>query len=279
IGDQFLRGANGTFVSRSAWIEDFGIGVKSVTVMPKNASRQLPTVQGGMLFFDDDTGQPVALIDSDVVTWWKTAGDSVLGALLLAAPDPQRLLIIGAGTVAESLIEAYGAVFPSLKQIVIWNRTPERAGALADKASRSGWPVSVTDDLPAAVGEADIICAATMASDPVLMGDWVRPGSHVDLIGAYRADMREADDALLQKARLFVDCRDTTIDRIGELMIPLASGAIKRDHILGDLYDLVAGAPGRTGSDDITVFKNGGGAHLDLMTARYILDACEQDTQ
>ncbi len=232
-----------------------------------------------MLFFDDDTGLPVALIDSDVVTWWKTAGDSVLGAQLLAAPDPQRLLIVGAGTVAESLIEAYGAVFPSLKQIVIWNRTPKRAAALANKTSRSGLPVSVAEDLPAAVGDAEIICAATMASAPVLMGEWVRPGSHVDLVGAYKVDMREADDKLLQKARLFVDCRETTIDHIGELMIPLASGAIERDHIVGDLYDLVAGAPGRIDSDDITVFKNGGGAHLDLMTARFILDAFEQDTQ
>lgn len=110
-----------------------------------------------------------------------------------------------------------------------------------------------------------------MTHDPILLGDWVRPGTHVDLIGAFKSDMREADDALLKKSRLFVDCRETTLDHIGELMIPLASGAISKTDILGDLYDLASGVPGRVGETDITVFKNGGGAHLDLMTARELL--------
>jgi len=122
------------------------------------------------------------------------------------------------------------------------------------------------------VGAADIIACATMSTEPVLRGAWLKPGQHVDLIGAYRPDMREADDAALQRAALFVDSRATTIGHIGELDIPLGTGAISASDLRGDLYDIVAGRAGRKSDDEITLFKNGGGAHLDLMTAGVILE-------
>ena len=263
VSDQFVTRGADTLLSRAAWIDGFGIAVKSVTVMPENPARDLPSVHGAMLLFEDKTGTVQAVIDSALVTKWKTAADSVLGAKLLARPDARRLLIVGAGSVAQSLIEAYSAVFPDIK-ITIWNRT--RA-----KAERLGVPVA--QDLENAVRGADIISCATMVTDPIIRGEWLQPGQHLDLIGAFKADMREADDLALQRARIFVDSRDTTIGHIGELMIPIANGAIRERDVLGDLYDLAAGTTGRQDNSDITLFKNGGGAHLDLMTGREILAA------
>lgn len=250
-----------------------GYGVKSVTVFRENAARGLPTVQGGMTLFDAETGAQIATLDSDLVTEKKTAADSVLGARYLARPDSETLLIIGAGSVAASLLSAYPAIFPGLRHVMIWNRTRQRAERLAARHACAGLKVTVAEDLSTAVARADIVSSATMSYEPILLGDWVQPGTHVDLIGAFKADMREADDVLLRKGRLFVDCRETTIGHIGELMIPLKAGIISERDILGDLYDLAVGAPGRTAKDEITIFKNGGGAHLDLMVARVFYEA------
>lgn len=263
ISDQFVHRGDDTLLSRAAWIDGVGVAVKSVTVMPSNAAHGFPSVQGAMVLFEDQTGQVEAVIDSALVTKWKTAGDSVLGARLLARPDSKRLLIVGAGTVAASLIEAYKVVFPNI-EVTVWARTKSKAEVLG---------VSVAEDLETAVREADIISCATMASDPVIKGEWLRAGQHLDLIGAFKANMREADDLAMQRAKIFVDSRATTIEHIGELMIPIASGAITPADVLADLYDLAAGKAGRTSADDITLFKNGGGAHLDLLTGREILKA------
>ena len=263
ISDQFVHRGDDTLLSRAAWIDGVGIAVKSVTVMPSNAAKGLSSVHGAMVLFEDLTGRVEAVIDSALVTKWKTAGDSVLGARLLARPDSKRLLIVGAGAVAASLIEAYTAVFPNI-EISVWART---------KAKAEGLGVRVVDDLEAAVRKADIISCATMAKDPIIKGEWLRAGQHLDLIGAFKADMREADDFAMQRAKIFVDSRATTIAHIGELMIPIANGAIKPTDVLADLYDLAAGQAGRTSAEDITLFKNGGGAHLDLLTGREILKA------
>ena len=265
IADQFLTRGPDTLLSRAAWIDGMGVAVKSVTVMPANPARDLPSVQGAMVLFEDATGGIVAVIDSGLVTRLKTAADSLLGARLLARKDARRFLIIGAGAVAASLIEAYRAGFPGI-EVTLWSRTAASARALAEATGAAS-----TEDLPAAVAAADIVATATMSTRPVLMGEWLRPGQHLDLIGAYRADMREADDRALTRSRLFVDSFETTLEHIGELKDPLARGVITRDDVLGDLYDLVAGTAGRRSAEEITLFKNGGGAHLDLMTGREIL--------
>lgn len=275
VEDVFLGPAGQTLLSRAAWIKGLGYGVKSVTVMADNASHGLPSVQGAMLVFAERTGGLRAVVDSALVTDLKTAADSVLGARFLARPDSRHLLVIGAGAVARNIISAYAQLFPSLETITIWNRTADKAEQLAASVTLPGIKVTAARDLPTAASAADIISTATMATEPLLHGDWVTPGTHVDLIGAFKAGMREADDTLLQKARLFVDSRDTTLHHIGELMIPLASGAISEADILADFYQLAAGAPGRTSPNDITVFKNGGGAHLDLMTACALLENSE----
>ncbi|MEM9619256.1 MAG: ornithine cyclodeaminase [Pseudomonadota bacterium] len=276
IKDAMVGGGDRSFLNRAAWIAGLGGGVKSVTVFPENPYREekLPTVQGVFLFFDDKTGALKAIIDGPLITKWKTAADSILGAQFLARKDVSKVLVIGAGALASALIEAYAHAMPQVDEIVVWARNEQKAQA-AVKAAAIGnvKVVSVGGSLESYVRATDIIVTATSSSTPVLNGDWVRPGSHVDLVGAFRADTREADDKLIVKAKIFVDSRDTTIDHIGDLVIPIATGVIQRANVLGDFYDLESGADGRRSQDEITVFKNGGGAHLDLMTAKVIYDA------
>ncbi|SIS84007.1 ornithine cyclodeaminase [Roseivivax lentus] len=265
IADTFLYRGGDTLLNRAAWIDGLGVAVKAATIFPGNAAMGKPAVNGAVNLMSDSDGTLEALIDFHLVTKWKTAGDSLYGALKLARPDSREILIVGAGTVARSLIEAYGAGFPEAR-FTLWNRSAARAEEMA--ADIPG--LHVATDLEAAVGRADIIATATMATEPVIRGAWLRPGQHLDLIGAYRPDMREVDDSALRRARIFVDSMDTTLGHIGELKIPLAAGTIAERDVLADYYtpDLFTRA-----ADDITILKNGGGAHLDLMCARYILDA------
>ena len=265
ITDGFLYRGDDTLLNRAAWIDGLGLAVKSATVFPGNAARGEPSINGGVSLYADDTGVLEAIVDFHLVTKWKTAGDSLLAARRLARPDAEVILIVGAGTVAASLVEAYRAGFPGAR-FLVWNRTAERAAELAERFD----DVTDVEDLENAVGRADIVTCATMSTEPVLRGAWLKPGTHVDLIGAYRPDMREADDAALRRARVFVDSRDTTVGHIGEIKDPIARGVITADAIVADYYALNRFT--RQSEDEITLFKNGGGAHLDLMVSRYILD-------
>jgi ornithine cyclodeaminase len=266
LDDMLLRRGDDSLLVRAAAIDGLGMLVKAATVFPANAGRGLPTVNGSVCLFSDGTGALEALIDFHLVTKWKTAADSLLAALRLAPPRVACILIVGAGTVARSLRAAYGAAFPEA-EFRVWNRTPAAAAQLA--AAFPG--TSAVTDLAGAVAAADIVTVATMAQTPVIRGAWLRPGQHLDLIGAYRPDMREADDEALRRARIFVDARATTLDHIGELMDPIARGVIRREDVVADFFDLPSGRFARTSEGEITLFKNGGGAHLDLITARYIL--------
>nr|WP_319947241.1 ornithine cyclodeaminase [uncultured Shimia sp.] len=265
ISDSLLYRGKDTLLQRQAWIDGLGIGVKSATIFPDNPAQDIPMIHGAVTLFDDAHGILEALLDFHLVTKWKTAGDSLLAARRLARPDSGKILIVGAGTVGRNLWAAYSSVFPNA-EFTVWNRTQ----ANADKMAAEIPGLKVATNLEQAVGDADIITSATMSSTPTLRGEWLQPGQHVDLIGAYRPDMREIDDVGMQRARVFVDSFDTTVEHIGELIEPLKSGAIRRDDLVADYYTL--DAFGRQSDDDITLFKNGGGAHLDLMTSRYILD-------
>jgi ornithine cyclodeaminase len=266
IGDTFLYREDDTLLNRAAWIDGMGMAVKSATIFPGNPGQGKPMIHGSVCVFGDGDGQLEAVIDFHLVTKWKTAGDSLFAATRLARPDSENILIVGAGTVGRSLFEAYSAAFPGAR-FRVWNRTRAHAEAMAEACPG----LRVTDDLERAVRHADIVTAATMSMEPVLKGEWFRPGQHIDLIGAFRPDMREADDAALTRSRLFVDSTDTTLGHIGEIKIPLEAGTIAREDIVADHY--APEAFRRESDDEITLFKNGGGAHLDLMTSRYILDA------
>jgi ornithine cyclodeaminase/alanine dehydrogenase-like protein (mu-crystallin family) len=267
IADTFLYRGKDTLLNRSAWIDGLGLAVKCATVFPDNPRAGVPMINGAVSLFDDAHGRLDAIIDFHLITKWKTAGDSLLGAMRLARPDSRKILIIGSGTVARSLHDAYSAGFPNA-QFTVWSRTRANAETFAQERD-----ATVADDLERAVRSADIITSATMSTQSVLRGEWLQAGQHVDLIGAYRPDMREADDVALQRARVFVDSFDTTIGHIGEVQIPLESGAISRDHLIADYYS--EGGFERRSNDEITLFKNGGGAHLDLMVSRYVLDRYE----
>ena len=265
VGDTFLYRDADTVLSRAAWIDGMGMAVKTATIFPDNPAQNLPIVNGGVCLYSDTDGTLEALIDFHLITKWKTAGDSLLGALRLAPEGASKILIVGAGTVGASLIEAFSAGFPSA-EITLWNRTAAAAQKLAAKYPGT----HIATDLETAVGAADIILTATMSSEPILKGDWLRPGQHLNLIGAYRPDMREVDDAAIARAKIYVDSFETTIGHIGEIEMPLQAGVISRADILSDFYSIADFQSG--GADDITLFKNGGGAHLDLMTSRYVLD-------
>ncbi|MDB9857735.1 ornithine cyclodeaminase [Amylibacter sp.] len=269
IADGFAYRGDDTLLSRAAWIDGLGVAVKSATIVPGNVAKGKPMIHGGVMVFDDEFGTLEAVIDFHLVTKWKTAGDSLLGAKMLARPDSKVVLIVGAGTVARNLVSAYSSAFHGAS-FLIWNRTHSKAEDVASDLSKT-YEIKAMKSLEEAVSLVDIVSCATMSTEPVLRGEWLRAGQHVDLIGAYRPDMREVDDAALARSRVFVDSRATTVGHIGELKIPIASGAFKEADIQGEFYELVAGTAGRKTDAEITLFKNGGGAHLDLMTAKYIL--------
>ena len=265
VADTFLyRGAD-TLLTRSAWISGLGIAVKAAAIVPGNAAQGLGTVQGAVNLLSDQTGELEAVVDFALVTKWKTAGDSLLAARRLARPDAREILICGAGKVAASMVAAYRAGFPGAR-ITIWNRTAATAEALAAETG-----TRAEADLQTALGRAEIVATTTMATQPWLRGDWIQPGTHLDLIGAYRPDMREVDDTALTRARIFCDARATTVHHIGEFRDPIARGVMAEADIVADFYDIAAGRFMRQSHDEITICKNGGGAHLDLITAQYIL--------
>ena len=265
ISDILLYRNKETLLNRAAWIDGMGQLVKVATIFPQNPTQDLPTVNGSVTLYDDLTGLLSAVIDFHLVTKWKTAGDSLLSAKLLARPDAQNILIIGAGTVAKNMVLAYQSHWPNAR-FTVWSRSFVGAEVMAALFPN----MCATQDLAGAVAQSDIICTATMSTTPILQGAWLRAGTHLDLIGAYRPDMREVDDLALKRASIFVDSRVTTISHIGELKDPIARGVIDASDVKADFYDIASGAFARSSNTEITIAKNGGGAHLDLMTADYI---------
>ncbi|WP_170575933.1 ornithine cyclodeaminase family protein [Ruegeria atlantica] len=250
-----------TLLLMPAWTNEVGC-VKVVTATPGNTARKLPAIAGSVLVFDRNTGAHLALLDGATLTARRTAAASALAARYLSREDANHLLILGAGKVAAQLPEAFRAVRP-IETVRIWDVFPKAAEQLATDLSTRGWDARAVQNLEQAVPQADIISAATLATDPLLQGDWLVAGQHVDLIGAFTPSMREADNRALQRARLFVDTRFAAIEA-GELKTPLETGAITEADILGDLYTLSAGQMGRETAQEITLFKSVGNAVMDL---------------
>ncbi|MCW6511243.1 ornithine cyclodeaminase [Lichenifustis flavocetrariae] len=260
------------FVSLVAWAAGDVIAVKLVGVFPSNLALTPPepSVQGLVTLFHGATGRPLMAADGAAMTFRKTAADSALGVDLLARHDAEVLLIVGSGGLAPHVALAHTAVRPSIREILIWNRTAKRADDTAAGLLAEGLPVRSVTDLDAAVARADIISCVTMSTSPLVKGALLKPGTHVDLIGAYLPDMREADDDVVRRAHVFVDTRNGC-DHSGEIAEPILRGLLTLDSIEGDLFDLCTGRhPGRTAPDAITMYKNVGGGHLDLFTARHL---------
>jgi len=265
-GRLLMQDGDDAMLGMAAWQRGQAFGIKLATVFPGNAARGIPTIDSVYVLFDGTNGTPRAVIEATPLTVRKTAADSALAADYLARRDARTLLMVGAGSQAEWMIAAHRVVRPGLDRVLIWNRAPARAEALA---ARLG--ATATRDLPTAAAEADVICCATAATAPVLHGAWLRPGVHVDLVGAYTPAMRETDDEAVRRARIYVDTRRFTLHDAGDIAAPLAAGVITGSDIRADLFQLVRGeVPGRTDDAEITLFKNAGGGHLDLMAARLI---------
>ena len=246
------------------------LGCKIVTVFPDNATTGQPSLHGRYLLMSGATGAPLALMDAQALTAWRTAAASALAATYLARHDAAHLVMIGAGTLAPHLVRAHSAVRP-IRRVTLWNRTRGRAIALAFGLTVGGIEVEVADDLEAAVRDADIVCCATLATAPLVRGAWLKPGAHLDLVGGFTPKMREADNDAVKRARVFVDTRAGAMKDAGDIAIPLRRGVIKKTDIRGDLFDLCAGkTKGRTSDKQITLFKSVGSAIEDLAVAMLV---------
>jgi ornithine cyclodeaminase len=243
------------------------LGIKTVTVFPDNAARGKPAVLGTYLLLSAETGETLAVMDATRLTAWRTAAASALASRYLSQPDASRMLMVGAGALAPYLVRAHASVRP-IREVAIWNRTPDRAHAVAANLAADGLAVSVADDLEAAVRQAHIVSTATLSHEPLIRGAWLAPGTHVDCVGAYRPNMRETDDEVVRRARIYVDTRIGAFGEAGDILQPLQAGVIGKEAVLGDLFDLTRGAvAGRGAPEEITLFKSVGAAIEDLAAA------------
>jgi alanine dehydrogenase len=261
--------AGATLLLMPAWTvtgERF-LGCKTVTVFPDNATRGKPSVYGTYMLLSGETGEPLAVMDGRVLTAWRTAAASALAAKFLARPDASHLVMIGAGALAGHLVRAHAAVWP-LRRITLWNRSQARAEQLANELRRDGFDVTLTQDLAEAVAEADVVSCATLAAEPLVRGVWLKQGTHVDLVGGFTPQMREADDETVRRAGIFVDTRAGALKEAGDIVDPIRRRVITRRQILGDLFDLCRGkVRGRRTASEITLFKSVGSAIEDLAAA------------
>lgn len=265
-------GAASTLLLMPAWTDlnaagtskDGHIGVKIVTVSPDNNAIGKPAVMGLYLILDGETGEPEALIDGQRLTQWRTACASALAASYLAREDASRLLVIGAGALSPFLAKAHSAVRP-ITSIKIWNRTPANAEKVAAVLRAEGLPAEAAADLDVELAEADIVSSATISNEPLVKGALVKPGAHIDLVGGFTPTMREADDAAITRARVYVDTHAGATKEAGDIVQPLASGVLKPDAIIADLHELARGQnKGRERAQEVTLFKSVGAALEDL---------------
>ncbi len=243
---------------------EVGVGVKLVTVSPGNPGRGLPLIHALYALFDPRTQAPVALLDGAALTALRTGAVSGLATRHLARPEASRLVVFGAGVQARAHVEAMRAVRP-VERVVVVSRTRERAEALAAEVRASGLAAEVGS--PAAVAEADLVCTCTTSPTPVLDGALLRPGVHVNAVGAYTPETRELDEEAVRRARVVVEDRAVALAEAGDLLIPLRAGVIAEGHVVADLTELVRGATVRRDPDDVTVFKSVGMAPEDLVVA------------
>ena len=263
-----------TLLLMPAWHLPNSLGVKLVTITPGNAQRELPSIQGVYVLFDPPTGRPILLVDAPHLTTWRTAATSALAARYLARPDTRSLLMVGTGNLAPELVKAHATVFP-LEQIWVWGRSQEKADRLVGYLGDflPGAEVKVAPSLDDVASGVDLISTATLSPDPLITGELIRPGQHLDLVGAFKPSMRETDDGVVQQARIFVDeCKPEGYTG-GDLAIPIREGVIGQEAVEADLFDLCNQRFDlKRNKKDITLFKSVGHALEDLAVAELVLD-------
>ena len=264
----------GSLLLMPAWQVGDRIGVKLVTVMPGKESKSVSAIY---VLFDGVSGVPLAIMDGEELTARRTAGASALAAKHLAREDASHLVMIGSGRQSAGLVAAHVSIRP-IKRVTIWSRTSGQADHAAKMHRAAGLDARSTGNLEACVREADVVSCATLATAPLVKGEWLRPGTHLDLVGAFKADMREsADEAMRRADRIVVDDRAAALAEGGDVVQAIKSGAIGLDRIAGDLRGLVGGKfAGRRNADEITVFKSVGFALEDLAAAKAVLTAADK---
>lgn len=265
--------ADATLLLMPAWQPGDYIGVKMVSVFPGNQARGLPAIHGSYLLSSGGTGELLAIVDGGELTARRTAAASALAARYLAREDASRLLMVGTGRLSTNVIEAHASVRP-IRQVAIWGRDLKKAEATARDLDLKGIEVSVASDLASAAREADVISCATLSSEPLILGEWLKPGAHLDLIGAFKPTMRETDDRAVSRASIFVDTREGALSEGGDIVQPLRAGVITAEAIRADLFELARGDHvGRTAPEEITLFKSVGAALEDLAGAVLAFEA------
>lgn len=260
-----------TLLLMPAWDTNGPTGIKIVRVTPGNAERGLPAIMGVYLLMNEVTGEPEAMIDGQMLTVRRTAAASGLGAHFLARKDSSRLLMVGTGALAPHLIEAHASVRP-IREVKIWGRNPDKAARLADDLGSDELKVEAVEDLQTGVEWADVISCATLSREPLVRGDWMQPGQHLDLVGAFKPDMRETDDAAVKGCRIFVDTHAGALKEGGDIVQPLEAGTISKSDVVADLFELARGeSPGRRSEDERTLFKSVGTALEDYAAAQQVL--------
>lgn len=261
----------GHFFAMPAWRRGELLGVKLVNVFPGNAARGLGSVHGVYALFDGQTGVPMALLEADALTNRRTAATSALASAFLSREDSSTLTVVGTGNLTFHLAMAHCAIRP-ITRILVWGRTLKRAERLAERLADMGLPAEVVEDLVDGVRAADIITAGTTSVEPLVLGADVKAGTHVDLVGAFTPSMRESDDALVVKSRVYVDTYPGACGEAGDLLQPVAAGRWSLDQIVADMHELCAGLKeGRTDPGQVTLFKSVGAALEDLVAAEMVV--------
>lgn len=263
-----------TMLLMPAWEKAGYIGMKMVNVFPQNADAGLPAISGLYILCEGKHGTPLACIDGSALTSRRTAAASALAARELARRDSESLLVVGTGKLAPMLVEAHAAVRP-IRTVRIWGRNPDKAAALAEQFC-GRFDCKTVTNLEAAVSEADIISCATLATEPLIRGEWLQPGSHLDLVGAFRPSMRETDSQCLAGNEVFVDTYAGAMGEAGDILQAIDDGAFSKADLRAELAELLRGdKPGRTSEDAITVFKSVGASLEDLAAAIEVWETLE----
>ena len=262
-----------TLLLMPAWTPGDYLGIKIANVFPGNADRGSPAVSASYVLCDGKTGEMLAVIDGGELTARRTAAASALAASYLARPDAARLLTVGTGRLPKDLVTAHSNVRP-IREVTCWGRNFDKAVELAEQLVADGVDARATDDLALAAANADIISCATLANEPLLRGEWLNPGTHVDLVGGFKRTMREADDDVVRRASVFVDTRAGATSEAGDIVQPIESGVLSESDIQADLFDLSRGThPGRRSEQEITMFKSVGAALEDLAAAILVYES------
>lgn len=265
--------AENALILMPAWTDKY-LGCKQVIVAPKNAEQHLPAIHALYTLFDAETGVPLAQMDATKLTSVRTACASALAAKYLARENAENLLVIGSGRVAYHLAQAHSSV-RNYKHIEVWARNTDKAQALLDSLKEQGFTnVSLANDLQEAIQKADVISSATLSKEPIIKGEWLKPGVHLDLIGSHTPKTREADDEVIRRSTIYADSREGALHETGELAIPIASGLMDPKDVQADLVELCkANKLARKNDEEITLFKSAGLAIEDLAAALMVYEA------